>query len=133
MLYKTLADVIVVAHFVWILFMLVGFVLTLSGFFWKKFFDKWLFRTVHLLGIVYVSLLAIMGRYCPVTLWENALRAKYNPDLTYQGSFIIHYIEKLVYPAVNPLMIIVPTVVIAIVTVVVFITRPPKRIKSIFK
>lgn len=144
MIYKILADIIVVMHFAWILFMLLGFILTLCGFFstyvlrtsadrWKGFFDKWLFRILHLFGIVYVSFLAIMGKYCPLTIWENSLRAKYDPTLTYSGSYIVHYIEKLVYLDVNLLAILIPTIFIAIFTLVVFIIKPPTKIKRISK
>lgn len=133
MLYKILADLIVVMHFVWILFMLWGFILTLRGFFHKEFFERWLFRTLHLFGIAYVSLLAIMGKYCPLTIWENTLRAKYDPRLTYPGSFMIHYFEKFVYPDVNPLVIRIPTTFIAVFTVVVFIIKVPKKIRNFFK
>jgi hypothetical protein len=133
MWYRILADIIVVIHFVWILFMLIGFIFTLCGFFWKSFFDRWLFRTLHLFGIAYVSLLAIMGKYCPLTLWENILRAKYDPALTYPGSFMIHYAEKLVYPDINPLIIRIPTTFIAVFTVVIFIIKPPAKIRRIFR
>lgn len=112
--------------------MLWGFILTVRGFFKKEFFDRWLFRILHLFGIAYVSLLAMMGKYCPLTLWENVLRAKYDLDLTYPGSFMIHYAERLVYPDINPLIIRIPTTFIAVFTVIVFIIRPPKRIKRIF-
>jgi len=133
MLHKIIADTIVIVHLAWILFMLVGFMFTLCGFFWKGFFDRWLFRTFHLLGIAYVSLLAILGKYCPLTLWENTLRAKYNPALTYPGSFMIHYAKKLVYPDINPLIIHIVTTFIAVFTVFVFIIRPPRGIKRLFK
>lgn len=132
MTYKVLADIIVVVHFVWILFMLLGFILTLSSFFYRRFFDMWLFRTLHLFGIVYVGLLAILREYCPLTILENILRQKYNPELRYPGSFITHYIEKLVYPDVNPLIILTPTLFIALFTAVVFILHPPVKIKRIF-
>jgi len=112
---------------------LLGFILTLCGFFWRGLFDKWLLRTLHLFGIVYVSLLAIMGKYCPLTLWENSLREKYDSTLTYPGSFMIHYVEKLVYPDINPLIIIIPTIFIAVFISAIFIIRPPKRISKIFK
>ena len=105
MLYKTLADIMVVMHFVWVLFMLTGFILTLCGFFWRGFFDKWLFRTIHAGGILFVSILAVLGKYCPLTLWENSLRAKYDPSLVYAGSCIIHYVQKFLYPEINPLII----------------------------
>jgi hypothetical protein len=132
MIYRILADLIVMIHFAWILFMLWGFILTLRGFSHKVFFDRWLFRTTHLLGIAYVSTLAIMGRYCPLTIWENTLRAKYDSTLTYPGSFMIHYFEKFVYPDVNPLVIQIPTTFIAIFTVVMFLIKPPEKIKRIF-
>jgi len=132
MLCKIFADLIVVIHFSWVLFMLLGFMLTLCGFFWREFFDRWLFRILHLCGIAYVGLLAVLRHYCPLTIMENALRAKYDPELTYPGSFIVHYIEKLVYPDVNPLVILIPTIFIAVFSIVVFIIRPPERTKEIF-
>jgi len=129
--FRLLADLIVVVHFAWILFMLAGFILALIGFWWKRFFDKWLFRTLHLLGIVYVGLLAVLREYCPLTILENALREKYDLYLTYPGSFIVHYLQRLVYPDIQPSMILIPTMIIAIFTILVFIFRPPKRIKRI--
>ena len=130
MLYNVLADIIVVIHCIWILFMLIGLILTLCGFFWKGFFDRWLFRTLHLFGIVYVGLLATLRHYCPLTILENILRSKYNPNLTYPCSFMVHYIEKFVYPDLEPLILITLTGIVALFTVIVFILRPPKKIKK---
>lgn len=132
MAYKIFADAIIVVHFLYILFMLLGFLLTgYALFFREKFFDRWLFRSLHLLGIFYVVSLNILGKYCPLTILENELRLKYEAYSVYSGSFIIHYLERLVYPDVNPLVIQIPTVFLAIFTIVVFIIRPPKKIKSI--
>jgi len=133
MLYRILADLIVTIHFAWILFMLTGFILTLRGFFHREFFEKWLFRVMHLIGVIYVNLLGLMGKFCPLTLWENILREKHNPSLTYPGSFIIHYVEKLVYPEVNPWIIYIPTIFITVFTIIIFILRPPAKIKKLFK
>lgn len=132
MSHKIFADAIIVAHFLYILFMLLGFLLTgYALFFREKFFDRWLFRSLHLLGIFYVASLSILGKYCPLTILENELRLRYEVSAVYSGSFIVHYLEKLVYPDVNPLVIQIPTVFLAIFTIVVFIVRPPKKIKSI--
>jgi len=132
MIYKILADTIVVVHFGWILFMLIGFILTLYGLlFWKEFFNKWLIRTLHLIGIVYVSTLYIMGKDCPLTVLENILRAKSGSSLTYPGSFMIHYVRELVYPNVNLSLVIIPTAFIAIFTMAIFITKPPVKIKNV--
>ncbi len=134
MAYKIFADTIIVVHFLFILFMLFGFFLTLYGIFFRhKFFDRWLFRLLHLLGIFYVVSLSILGKYCPLTILENELRLRYEVYSVYSGSFIVHYLEKLVYPDVNPLVIQIPTVFLAIFTIVVFIIKPPEKIKSILK
>ena len=132
MSYKILADAIIVAHFLFILFMLLGFLLTVCALvFRQKFFEWWLFRSLHLLGIFYVSSLSILGKYCPLTILENELRLRYEVSSVYFGSFIVHYLEKLIYPDVNPLVIQIPTVFLAIFTIVVFIIKPPGKIKSI--
>ena len=127
MIYKILADLIVITHFAWILFMLAGFILAIASF-WRKRFSDWrLFRTLHLCGIIYIGILALLGKYCPLTILENTLKAKYAPELMYPGSFIVHYIEKLVYPDVNPLIIIISTVFIALFTLMAFIINRPKK------
>lgn len=128
MIYKILADVIVIIHFLWILFMLLGFLLILYSILSrnKKLLFLRLFRVVHLCGIFYVASLAILDKYCPLTLLETHLREKAGYRI-YQGSFIIHYIEKLVYPEVEPQVIIIPTIGIAIFTIISFIIYPPHK------
>lgn len=133
MLYEILAGVVIFLHFLWILFIISGFILTV--FFWKKFFDKFVLRTIHLLSILYTSYLEITGRYCPLTIIENYLKTKSDkPPIEvggYTGSFIVHYIEKLVYPDVEPLIVIIPTIIIGIIILVMFILKPPGKIKEI--
>ncbi len=130
MVYRVLADILVILHFAWILFMLAGFFITVLAFRMKHLFELCVFRTVHVLGIVYISVLAAMGRYCPLTVWENALRRRYSPSTVYPGSFIARYIERLVYPGVDPIVIVVPTVLIGLFTAAVFLVRPPGKIKK---
>jgi hypothetical protein len=131
MFYKIFADIIVVLHFIWIIFMLLGFFLTIYGFFRKEFFDWWIFRTLHLSGILFVGILTILRRFCPLTILENLSRARYSPESTYPGSFIVHYIEKLVYPDVNQTLLRLGTVFVALFVLVVFIMIPPKKIKNL--
>ena len=133
MVYKILADVILIIHSALVLFILLGFILTLSGFLSRGFFDKWLFRIVHLLGIASVSLSAIKGKYCPLTIWENSLRVKYDPASTYAGSCIVHYVKQLFNLEVNPSVLIRFTIFLALFTVVIFIIKPPMKITKILK
>lgn len=85
------------------------------------------------MGILCVAVLGLLRMYCPLTVWENLLREQYDPTSTYPGSFIVYYIEKLVYPAVNPLLIQISTILIAGITILVFIIRPPEKIRNILK
>ncbi len=131
MFYKTIADIVVVLHFIWIIFMLFGFFLTIYGFFRKKIFDWWLFRTLHLLGILFVGILTTLRRFCPLTILENISRIKYDPESTYPGSFIVHYIENLVYPDVNQTLLRIGTVLAAVFILVVYIIKPPVKLKKL--
>jgi energy-coupling factor transporter transmembrane protein EcfT len=127
--YRILADVILVIHFSWVLFALFGFIITLLGFFWKKFFDKWVVRTIQAGGILLVGILTNLKKACPLTLWENTLRAKYDPSLVYRESCIIFYVKKLLYPNIDPSIIRGVTTFIASFSIIMFIVRPPKEIK----
>ncbi len=113
--------------------MLLGFFLTIYGFFNKVFFEWWLFRTLHLSGILFVGILTILRRFCPLTILENLSRTRYDLESTYPGSFIVHYIEKLVYPDVNQTLLRVGTLFVALFTLVVFVTKPPAKIKNLFE
>lgn len=144
MLYKILADLVVLIHFAWILFMLWGFILTVCSTTSiyvlpaakdrsRAFFDRWIFRTIHLGGIVYVAILTVLGKYCPLTILENNLRQQYDTELTYPGSFVVHYIERIVYPEANFLLFVIPTIIIVVFTALMFIIRPPTKIKQAFR
>ena len=129
MFYRVMADMFMVIHFAWIVFMLLGLALTVRAFFRPGFFDRWLLRTIHLAGILFVAILEVLRAYCPLTLWENALRRHYDPSHEYPGSFIIGYLQRLIYPDVSPEVLMVPTVLMALFVLVVFIIRPPAKFR----
>lgn len=132
MIYKIFADFLVFLHLLWIIFMIGGFFLIVIGFFRGDFLDRWIFRTLHLLGIIYIGILAVLREYCPLTIWENTLRNMHEAGTGYPGSFIGHYIQKIVYPNVNPDILRFTTALMGILTVIFFILRPPQRIKEFF-
>lgn len=92
---------------------------------WRKFFDRWILRTVHLIGIVFVAILTLLDKYCPLTIMEYLIRRRYDPATDYPGSFIVHYIEKMVYPDLNPILIVAPTLFVAVFTIAAYLIRPP--------
>lgn len=134
MLYGLLINMIIGIHFLCILFIVLGFILTMHAlFFRKEFFDRWLFRSVHLLGIVYYALLSMFGQYCPLTLIEKWLRSSYDASSVYTGSFVVHYVRKLIYPRIDYSIIKVSSILIGLFIVVVFIARPPEKIKGMIR
>jgi hypothetical protein len=70
-----IADAVLVFHFLIVVFIAGGLVLT-----WAGFFLRWhwvrnpLFRYLHVAAIVFVALEALLGYACPLTVWEDALR-----------------------------------------------------------
>jgi len=140
MFWRVFADFVVVVHFLFVIFMIVGFLFTFAAVVYvyvfrrhgglERFFGWCVFRWVHVCGIGFVGLLAVMEKYCPITTLENAIRRQAQNGGQYTGSFIVHYVEKLLYPDLPPLAILIPTILIAVFTLSIFIIRPPWREKS---
>jgi len=132
--YQFLADTVIVIHLLWIIFMLVGFFFTLYALaFRKSLLNWWKFRTLHLVGIFYVAGLTVLGKYCPLTILENKFRSQASPEKVYESSFISHYLEKIVYPEIDPLLIQIPTLALAVATILIFVLSPPLKIKQSLK
>jgi hypothetical protein len=82
-------------------------------------------------GIILVSLFPLLGKYCPLTIWENFFREQSGGG--YEGGFILHYIEKFIYPDADPLTIRIGTFVVASVSIAAYILRPPAKTKRWLK
>ncbi|HLF96250.1 MAG TPA: DUF2784 domain-containing protein [Methylococcaceae bacterium] len=88
MLYRLLADLTVVLHFAFILFVLAGGLAVL-----RHPRLVWL----HLPAVVWGAAIEFTGWICPLTPLEQALRIKAG-DAGYGGGFIEHYLIPLLYP-----------------------------------
>ncbi|BAZ93080.1 hypothetical protein TspCOW1_20120 [Thiohalobacter sp. COW1] len=88
MIYHWLADLVLFAHLLFILFVLLGGGLALR---WPGI--VWL----HLPAAVWGALVEIFAWPCPLTPLENALRARAG-ETGYAGGFIEHYLQPLIYP-----------------------------------
>lgn len=89
MTYRVLADFVIVVHFLWILFLISGFILALIR-------SKIAF--LHVAGLLFTLFLNIMGWYCPLTYVENYLHTLSGSTSTYSESFIATYFYHLIYP-----------------------------------
>ena len=103
MFYKVLADSLVLLHFLWILFLFFG------GYWgWKRRF----IRLFHLSGLFFALLIQSFDWYCPLTILEVWLRSRHDPTLGYAGSFIVHYVEKVIYIELRRSLILIFTVLL---------------------
>ncbi|HGY9627277.1 DUF2784 domain-containing protein [Pseudomonas juntendi] len=89
MLPRLAADALVLLHLAFILLVLFGGLLTLK---WRPA----LF--IHLPAMAWGLAVECLHLGCPLTVWENRLRAAAG-QAGYPGGFIEHYIWPLIYPA----------------------------------
>ena len=70
-----LADLVLIVHAAFVLFVLGGLVATWIGIALDRPFayNPW-FRNLHLAAIAFVVAEALLGIMCPLTVWEDALR-----------------------------------------------------------
>jgi hypothetical protein len=93
-----LADAILILHVGIILFVIGAVPLVWVGYFLNwRFVRNFYFRAAHLLLIGFVAAQALLGLVCPLTIWENALRARGGADDVYEGSFIAHWLRRLIF------------------------------------
>src|SRR6267142_5094643 len=95
--YRTLADLVLITHVSFVVFVVVGLLAILCGGLagWQWIRNPW-FRAVHLAGIGLVVVQAWLGVICPLTTLEMSLREKAG-DATYGGTFIAHWLQKQLY------------------------------------
>ncbi len=118
MLFRILADSIVLIHFLWILFLIFG------GFWGAR---NTVLRVFHISGLVFALIIQTFDWYCPLTYIEIWLREKSNPLATYKGSFVIHYIEKVVYIDISHSLIVLLTILLAAFNVWLYLVRGRKK------
>jgi hypothetical protein len=97
-LYLIAADAVLVVHFAFVLFVVLGWLaIWLGG--WRRW--QWVrnfwFRLSHLGAIGFVAAEAIMGMACPLTVWENRLRLMAGAEQRYEESFIQHWLHGILF------------------------------------
>jgi Protein of Unknown function (DUF2784) len=88
-IFRLLADLVVIVHAGFVLFVVVG------GFLASRW--RWLIW-LHLPAAVWGALVELGGWICPLTPLENLLR-RLAGEAGYGGGFIEHYVIPVLYPA----------------------------------
>jgi hypothetical protein len=121
-----IADLIVVAHAAYVGFVVLGLVAILVGiaFRWKWVRNPW-FRSIHIgmIGIVVAEALA--GIPCPLTVWEQRLRAAAG-QVAYPGDFIGYWTHRLLFYRAEPWVFTVLYAAFGLAVLVAFIFAPPR-------
>ena len=84
-----LADFVVVLHFLFVLFVVLGGLLVLR---WPRV--AWL----HIPAAIWGAAIELAGGICPLTPLENSLRRQAG-GTGYSGGFVEHYILPVLYPS----------------------------------
>src|SRR5271157_1506857 len=100
--YSALAISVLFLHAIYILWVVFGALLTRS---------RPILRWLHIASLVWGILTELFPWPCPLTLLENWLErnAGVDPD---QGGFLLHYLDKLVYPDIPSTMLTTAAVII---------------------
>ncbi len=101
-LYSALAICILLLHALFILWVVFGALLTRS---------RPVLRWLHIASLVWGILTELLPWPCPLTVLENWLEARAGVQ-PYQGRFLLHYLDKLVYPDISASVLTVAGVVI---------------------
>lgn len=88
MIARVCADALVAVHFAFIAFVLAGGLLALRRRWWAL---------LHIPAVAWAAFTEFTATVCPLTPWENSLRAAAG-DAGYAGGFIEHYAIPLLYP-----------------------------------
>jgi len=83
-----LADTILVVHVLFVLFVVGGFALILAGAGRWNWIRNRTFRVLHVAAIVFVAVETLLGFTCPLTSWEDVLRATGREERSFIGRWL---------------------------------------------
>ena len=106
MLYRLAADLVVLIHLSFVLFVLLGGLFVLR---WPRL--AW----VHLPAVAWGAFIEFSGWICPLTPLENWLRTQ-SGEAGYEGDFIVRYVIPLLYPETltHDIQLILGVIVVAV-------------------
>lgn len=125
--YRLLADAILLVHFAFTSFVVIGFLLILIGLAagWRWVRNRY-FRLAHLAAIAIVVAQAWLGRICPLTTWENDLRVRGGQE-GYAETFVQHWLHRVLFFDAEPwVFTAIYTVFGALVLLVWWLSRTTK-------
>jgi len=125
--YSLLADLIVIFHFLYVVFAVCGQVTIMVGWVFRwQFIRQPTFRITHLIAIGFVALEAVIGMVCPLTEWEYNLRHLAGQSIDRDLSFIARLVHIIIFYDFSPWVFIFMHISFGILVILTFIFIPPK-------
>lgn len=90
MFYKVAADVVILIHFLWIGFVILGFPVAL-------YFNSAKWRLIHVAAVILMIAMQLTRTICPLTYLEAWLKSGGSANSVYPGAFIAEWVERLIY------------------------------------
>lgn len=109
-LYRILATCVLGLHFLFIVWVIFGAFLARS---------RRALRWLHIACLAWGILVEVLPWPCPLTLLENWLETKAGVE-PYQGGFMLHYLDKLVYPDISPQLLTVAGLAVCVLNLAVY-------------
>ncbi len=111
MIYSLLADLILILHFCFILFVIFGGVLLIR---WN-----WIWK-IHLPAVIWGVLIQYLQWSCPLTHLESYLRIN-SGESGYETGFIEYFVTALVYPEITPQMHLVAGFLLILINLAIYL------------
>ena len=126
LLYRFVADLVVVVHGSYVAFIIVGQLAILYGLLRKRSWVRnFYFRRLHLLAIAIVVLQSWTGMTCPMTDLENYLRQQAG-ESGYPGDFIGYWVHKMLFYEFPTLVFVSSYTIFGALVLATFMFAPPR-------
>ncbi len=108
--YSAMAVCVLLLHALFIVWVVFGAFVTRS---------RPVLRWMHIASLVWGIFTELLPWPCPLTVLENWLEAKAGVQ-PYQGGFLLHYLDKLVYPDISATVLTVGGVLVCVLNLALY-------------
>src|SRR5215813_15379232 len=108
--YSVLATAVLFLHALFIVWVIFGALLTRS---------RPILRWLHIASLIWGILTELLPWPCPLTVLENSFEAKAGIQ-PYQGGFLLHYLDKLVYPGISATVLTFAGVLVCVLNLALY-------------
>jgi|SRR5215472_10087544 hypothetical protein len=116
--YSALAVFVLFLHALFIVWVIFGGIVTDS---------RQVLRWLHIVSLVWGILTELLPWPCPLTVLEKWLETKAGVE-PYNGGFLLHYLDELVYPDISPTILTVAGVLVCAFNLALY-ARQTRRVR----